>query len=110
MHQVAPSTGLVTAVGAGKTTIYAVREQDELYTKYGQECQLKYELTVIDAFGLSLDKANVNIGESFDLEALVTNDVTKYPVEFKVENRQGLQELFLQVILLQLNRMVRCLP
>lgn len=87
--QVDPSTGLVTAVGAGKTTIYAVREQDELYTKYGQECQLKYELTVIDAFGLSLDKANVNIGESFDLEALVTNDVTKYPVEFKVENQAG---------------------
>lgn len=48
--QVDPSTGLVTAVGAGKTTIYAVRQQDELYTKYGQECQLKYELTVIDAF------------------------------------------------------------
>ena len=82
-----PSTGVVTAVGAGKVTIYAVRAQDELYTKYGQECQLKYEITVIDGFGLSLDKATVNIGESFDLEALITNDVDKYPVEFRVENQ-----------------------
>ena len=33
--QVDATTGLVTAMGAGKATIIATRTQDELYTVYG---------------------------------------------------------------------------
>lgn len=88
--QVDASTGMVTAVGAGTAKIYATRTQDELYTVYGLPCQLVYEITVIDGFGLSTTEASVNIGESITLEALVTtSDIEKNPVTFKVENQPG---------------------
>ena len=41
------TTGLVTAMGAGKATIIATRTQDELYTVYGLPYQLKYDFVVI---------------------------------------------------------------
>lgn len=50
--QVDATTGLVTAMGAGKATIYATRVEDELSTKYKLDNQLSYEITVIDGFGL----------------------------------------------------------
>lgn len=88
--QVDATTGLVTAVSAGKAKIIATRVQDELYTVYGMPYQLEYEFTVIDGFGLSTTSANVNIGDSFDLTALVTDqDINKSPVTFKVENQAG---------------------
>ena len=88
--QVDATTGLVTAVSAGKAKIIATRVQDELYTVYGMPYQLEYEFTVIDGFGLSTTSANVNIGETFDLTALVTDeDLDKSPVTFKVENQPG---------------------
>ncbi len=88
--QVDATTGMVTAVGAGTAKIYATRTQDELYTVYGLPCQLVYEITVIDGFGLSTTEASVNIGESITLEALVTtSDIEKNPVTFKVENQPG---------------------
>ena len=88
--QVDATTGLVTAVSAGKAKIIATRVQDELYTVYGMPYQLEYEFTVIDGFGLSTTNANVNIGETFDLTALVTDeDLDKSPVTFKVENQPG---------------------
>ena len=84
------TTGLVTAMGAGKATIIATRTQDELYTVYGLPYQLKYDFVVIDGFGLSTTSATVNIGDSFDLKALVTDeDLNKSPVTFKVENQLG---------------------
>lgn len=85
--QVDATTGLVTAVSAGKAKIYATRTQDELYTVYGLPYQLEWEITVIDGFGLSTTSASVNIGSSFDLTALVTNDISLYPVTFSVENQ-----------------------
>lgn len=88
--QVDATTGLVTAMGAGKATIIATRTQDELYTVYGLPYQLKYDFVVIDGFGLSTTSATVNIGDSFDLTALVTDeDLKKSPVTFKVENQPG---------------------
>lgn len=88
--QVDASTGLVTAMGAGTAKIYATRTQDELYTVYGLPCQLVYEITVIDGFGLSTTETSVNIGESIDIEALVTTtDIENNPVTFKVENQAG---------------------
>ncbi len=88
--QVDATTGLVTAMGAGKATIYATRTQDELYTLYGLPCQLAYEITVIDDFGLSTTETSVNIGETIDLTALVTTeDLKNNPITFKVENQPG---------------------
>ncbi len=81
------TTGLVKAVGAGTAIIRATRDQDEISTVFGQKTQLVYEITVIDGFGLSLDHATVNIGESFELEALITNDISKYPVVFDPQNQ-----------------------
>ena len=75
--QVDATTGLVTAMGAGKATIIATRTQDELYTVYGLPYQLKYDFVVIDGFGLSTTSATVNIGDSFDLTALVTDEDLK---------------------------------
>lgn len=88
--QVDPATGTVTAVGAGNVSIYATRTQDELSTVFKQPYQLKYDLTVIDGFGLSTTSNNVNVGDSFDLTALVTNaDLDKSPITFTVENQPG---------------------
>lgn len=86
--QVDSSSGLVTAMGAGTARITAVLDQStNNLDKYGLPMILTWDITVIDGFGLSTTSANVNIGESFDLEAIVTNDVTKYPVTFTVENQ-----------------------
>lgn len=83
-------TGLVTAKGAGTVRIYATRTQDDLYTVYGLPCQLVYEITVIDGFGISTTETTVNIGETIDIEALVTAaDLASNPVSFKVENVAG---------------------
>lgn len=88
--QVDSTTGLVTAVGAGTATIKATRTQDELYTLYGLPCQLEYTITVIDGFGLNTTSTTVNIGSSFDLEALVTaEDLDRNPVTFRVVNQAG---------------------
>ena len=75
--QVDATTGLVTAMGAGKATIYATRVDDELSTKYKLNNQLSYEITVIDGFGLSLTSMSVNIGDTQNLVALVTNNPSK---------------------------------
>lgn len=85
--QVDATTGLVTAIGAGKATIYATRVEDELSTKYKQNSQLAYELTVIDGFGLSLTSMSVNIGDTQVLQALVTNSPNKDDITFTVENQ-----------------------
>ena len=87
--QVDSTTGLVTAMKAGTAKIYATRVQDDLYTKYKLPYQLVYEITVIDGFGLSTTNTTVNIGSSFELKALVTNDIEKYPVTFTVTNQAG---------------------
>ncbi|MBQ4282875.1 MAG: Ig-like domain-containing protein, partial [Lachnospira sp.] len=88
--EVDAASGMVTAVGAGTATIYATRTQDELYTLYGLPCQLAYEITVIDGFGLSTTQASVNIDETILLTALVTTqDLINNPVSFKVENLPG---------------------
>lgn len=88
--QVDATTGLVTAMGAGTATIYATRTQDELYTLYGLPCQLAYEITVIDDFGLSTTETSVNIDETIELVALVTTeDLVNNPITFKVENQPG---------------------
>lgn len=85
--QVDASTGLVTATGAGTAIIYATRTQDELYTTYNQTYQLLYTITVIDDFGLSTTTATLNIGDSFDLKALVTNEVTKEDITYTITNQ-----------------------
>ena len=85
--QVDATTGLVTAMGAGKATIYATRVDDELSTKYKLNNQLSYEITVIDGFGLSLTSMSVNIGDTQNLVALVTNNPSKDDITFTVENQ-----------------------
>lgn len=85
--QVDATTGLVTAMGAGKATIYATRVEDELSTKYKLDNQLSYEITVIDGFGLSLTSMSVNIGDTQNLVALVTNNPSKDDITFTVENQ-----------------------
>ncbi|MDO5382409.1 MAG: Ig-like domain-containing protein [Eubacteriales bacterium] len=85
--QVDATTGLVTAVGAGKAVIYATRVEDELSTVYHQKTQLAYEITVIDGFGLSLTNMSVNIGETKTLQALVTNNPSKSDITYVVENQ-----------------------
>lgn len=84
--QVDSTTGVVTAKGAGTATITAVGGPDELTSVYGLTNKLTYNITVIDGFGLSTTSTTVNIGSSFDLEALVTNDAETYPITYKVEN------------------------
>lgn len=81
-------TGEVTAVGAGTAKIYATRTQDELYTEYGMPCQLVYEITVIDDFGLDTTQATVNVGETIQIEALITaQDTDKNPITYKLVNQ-----------------------
>ncbi len=91
--EVDPSSGMVTAKKAGTATITAYKDaSDSLYNELmgvsnqSNGLTLSYTITVIDGFGLNTDSQTVNIGESFDLVALVTNDIDKYPVTFKVEN------------------------
>ena len=85
--QVDPTTGLVTAIGAGKATIYATRVDDALSTVYKQNNQLAYEITVIDGFGLSLTSMSVNVGDTQTLEALVTNSPNKEDIAFTIVNQ-----------------------
>lgn len=86
--QVDSTTGLVTAMGAGKATITATINQDnKIVTIYGLPQSVSWDITVIDGFGLSTTETSVNIGESFDLTALVTNDIATSPVTFSLENQ-----------------------
>ena len=86
--QVDSSTGLVTATGAGTARITAVVDQgNDGISKYGLPTSLTWDITVIDGFGLSTTSTSVNIGESFDLTALVTNDIATNPVTFSVANQ-----------------------
>ena len=85
--QVDAQTGLVTATGAGTAIVYATRTQDELYTTYNQTYQLMYTITVIDDFGLSTTSNTINVGDSFELKALVTNAVSKDDITFTITNQ-----------------------
>ncbi|MGN0318899.1 MAG: Ig-like domain-containing protein [Lachnospira sp.] len=89
--QVDSGTGLVTAVGAGTATVYATRTVDDLFSVYGlpaeKSYQIPYEITVIDGFALSKNSASVNIGETIEINALVTNDATKDEITYVVTNQ-----------------------
>ncbi len=78
--------GLVTAVGPGTAKISVTRPTDlENQTNtYDEIFTIEVEITVIDTFGLSTTRHEVNVGESFDLKALVTDKTAK--ISFKVYN------------------------
>jgi len=85
------NTGLVTAKKAGKAKIVATHYADNpLFNELGYSNELVYEITVIDDFGVSAQKATVNIDETIDISALVTEeDLEKNPISFQIENQAG---------------------
>lgn len=83
------NNGLVTAKKAGKAKVVATHYEDNpLFTELGYSNQLVYEITVIDDFGVSAQKVTVNMKETVDISALVTEeDLEKNPITFTVENQ-----------------------
>lgn len=79
-------SGLVTAVGPGTAKISVTRPSnlENQNNKYDEIFSIEIEITVIDTFSLSTTRHEVNVGESFDLKALVTDKTAE--VAFKVYN------------------------
>ncbi len=84
------SNGLVTAVGPGSATIKVARPMDSgnQNNSYGELYSIQIKINVIDTFGLSTTTKEINVDETFDLKAMVTNSDAS--VSFKVYNEASL--------------------